>query len=491
MKLHSVEIASLAGLFFLGLTSCNKREIKEEKPNIIFYITDDIGWNDLGCYGNKVVKTPNIDQLASSAMVFDNAYLTSSSCSPSRASIATSRYPHNHGAPELHTRIDLEKQPFFPRQLKEAGYYTIFNGKAHGFEIDSITWDTAPPASGPGLQEDWVNLLRNRDRSKPFFAWFASVDAHRKWQFSDEAPVYDPSDIEVPPMLYDGPLTRQDLADYYHEVSRADYYMGELIRELKEQGVYENTIIVHCTDNGRPFPRCKTRCYDSGMKTYLIVSGPGIKSGRSKSPVSVIDIGPTLLDLAGINQDKRMQGVSFRAVLTDPDTRSRDFTFSEQNWHVFQAHQRMVRFEKWMYIKNNFPDRRANCQESNLLYPTGQELWEAWEKGLTLPEQEDVFRIPRPEEELYNVEEDPYQFNDLAQDPDYGEVLDTMRQIMSVWVKETGDHVPDNPTNDRQDVTGLGEPMEPFRRGEIPGELFGADTITNKGPILINDISGL
>lgn len=491
MKLSSLELASLTGICLLSLNNCSELQTNVHKPNIIFYITDDIGWNDLGCYGNSVVKTPNIDQLATSSMVFDNAYLASSSCSPSRASIATSRYPHNHGAPELHTRINLEKQPFFPRQLKEAGYYTIFNGKAHGFEIDSITWDTAPPAKGPGLQEDWVNLLKNRDKSKPFFAWFASVDAHRKWQFTNEAPVYDPSVIEVPPMLYEGPMTRQDLADYYHEVSRTDYYMGELIKELKAQGVYENTIIVHCSDNGRPFPRCKTRCYDSGMKTYLLVYGPGIKPGRSNSPVSVIDIGPTLLDFAGIPTDKRMQGVSFRKVLTNPEAKSRDFTFSEQNWHVFQAHQRMVRFGNWMYIKNNFPERRANCQESNLLYPAGKELWEAWENGLTLPEQEDVFRIPRPEEELYNVKKDPYQFDDLSEDPLYRAVLDSMRQIMAVWVRETGDHVPANPTNDRQDVTGLGEPEIPFERGEVPGEKFGADTISRKGPVLINDIPAL
>ncbi|MEM9017438.1 MAG: sulfatase-like hydrolase/transferase, partial [Verrucomicrobiota bacterium] len=210
----------------------------ETRPNFLFFITDDIGWNDLGCYGNEFVKTPHLDALAERGVRFTNAYLTISSCSPSRCSIITSRYPHNTGAPELHTDLP-DDQLKWPQLLKEAGYYTMLSGKNHMTKKMKGTFDLVSAGGKPSGSMDWVKLLQDRPREKPFFAWFASVDAHRDWQIDDEAPVYDPTAIEVPPFLYDGPKTRQDLADYYHEVSRTDTRMGQLVEELQRQGIEE------------------------------------------------------------------------------------------------------------------------------------------------------------------------------------------------------------------------------------------------------------
>lgn len=509
-------LTTIPALSETGDSAENHKALNDRKrPNIIVYITDDISYNDIGAYGNTVVKTPHIDALAEVSMVFDNAYLTSASCSPSRNSILTGRYPTSTGAPELHMDMDKDIQPFFPRQLKQAGYYTIFSGKLHGHELRPETWNATSSGKGPGSQEDWVELLQQRDKNRPFFAWFASTDAHRKgfvthssrvreenldpvdirtFIINDKAPVYDPDDIIVPPIYYDGPGTRQDLADYYHAVSRTDYYMGELIKELKAQGEWENTIIVHLTDNGRPFPRSKSFVYDSGMKTYLIFYGPGIKAGRTNSLVSAVDLAPTLLELAGIREkDERIQGVSFSEVLRKPNVEVRDFIFAEHNWHMHPAHMRMVRYKDWMYLRNGLPHLRANNTESGARFAAGRELWFAFRDKKTTPAQENIFQIPRPAEELYYVRHDPHQINNLlAKEYSVDEVKEIhayLSKVLDQWMEEIGDHVPSSPTWSNRDATGLDRtPNETWRRGEVPGSKFGADRITAPGPVRKADI---
>ena len=206
-------------------------------------------------------------------MRFDNAYLTTSSCSPSRCSIITGRYPHNTGAPELHVRLP-DEQVRFPELLRKAGYYTVLSGKNHMFGNQDRAFDQITPGGGPGKSKDWVSHVKKRPQNKPFFFWFASSDAHRPWTISDEAPQYSPEDVVIPPYLVDTNVTREDLIGYYHEVSRFDHYVGLVTEELKTQGVLENTMIVVAADNGRPFPRCKSRMYDSGIKTPWIVHYP-------------------------------------------------------------------------------------------------------------------------------------------------------------------------------------------------------------------------
>ena len=477
----SRQILLLVMGFSLILVSCSKQQ-KESSPNIIFYITDDISYNDIGCYGNDFVKTPHIDQMAAEGLAFENAYLTTSSCSPTRNSIITGRYPHNTGAPELHTDLP-ENQVMFPELMRNAGYYTVLSGKNHMGPVTQRAFDTISPGKGPGMQRDWVSLLENRPKDKPFFCWFASCDAHRPWETTEVAPVYHLDSIEVPPMLYDGPKTRKDLAHYYHEVSRVDHYLGEIRKELERQGVAGNTYIIFCSDNGRPFPRCKTRLYNSGIKTHLIVYGPKMKQGRSNSLVSVIDIAPTVLELTGIDKHERIQGISFTKILSDHDAKSRDFAFAEHNWHVYLSHERMVRFGDWIYIRNAFSDRRLFSMEAGPRFPAGEELLEAYRKSLTNEKQEDIYMNPLPEEELFHTERDPHQFNNLARDEQYQDTLEYLSGILDKWMEQTGDHVPDQPTPDRNDY--MNEPLEDWPGYQImPGERYGADTITHAGPVL-------
>jgi arylsulfatase len=448
-----------------------------KRPNFIFFITDDVSAEDLGPYGNKVIKTPNLDRMAREGMVFDNAYVAISSCSPSRCSIITGRYPHNHGAPELHLPLPVTQHTFV-QDLRAAGYHTLISGKNHMGKPDEIGFEKSSNGGKPAGSEDWVKLLAARPTDRPFFAWFGSYDAHRDWQENDKAPKYDPAQIVVPPFLIDGPETRADLAQYCHEISRSDYYLGELLKELERQGIARDTYVIYCTDNGRPFPRCKTRLYDSGVKSPLLVWRPGtIKPARTASLVSSIDYSATFLELADVKPAPTIQGVSFAKVLADPRAVTRDFVFAEHNWHVFGAHERMVRHGDWLYIRNNRPNQQNLCVESDDSFPAGKELWDAHAAGKTSPLQQDVFLNPRPREELYHVGNDPQQLQNVASETRHAETLAQLRAVLERWSTETGDTNPKNPTPHRS-----GKKSEQ-PRGELPGESANATTINRPGPV--------
>ncbi|NQV34557.1 MAG: sulfatase [Phycisphaeraceae bacterium] len=468
-----------------------------DTPNFVFFIADDVSQDDFGCYGHPTIKTPNTDVLAARGMRFDNAYLTTSSCSPSRCSIITGRYPHNTGAPELHVKLP-DAQVRFPELLRKAGYYTVLSGKNHMFGNQDRAFDKITRGGGPGSEADWVGHVEDRPRDKPFFFWFASSDAHRSWQTSEHAPAYSHDDIVVPPYLHDSKITRKDLADYYHEVSRYDHYVGLVTAELKAQGVLDNTMIVVAADNGRPFPRCKSRMYDSGIKTPWVVHYPDLikRPSVTRSLISVIDLSATCLELARVHKPACVQGQSFVSILKDPSTTVRDMIFSEHNWHVYQNHERMVRFGNLLYIKNNFPNQPNLCYESDNTFPAGDELWKAHAAGKTHANQQQVFANPCPPEELYQVTQDMHQLTDLIDDPEYGASLAQARQLLKDWTDQTGDTVPSHPKLNRHapprieqgKIIPKGE--KPKRTGpvEMPGASANATKINHPGPVRLTDI---
>ena len=466
------------------------------KPNIVFFIADDVSQEDFGCYGHPKIKTPHTDALAAAGMRFDNAYLTTSSCSPSRCSIITGRYPHNTGAPELHVRLP-EAQVRFPELLRKAGYYTVLSGKNHMFSNKDRSFDKITRGGGPGAEKDWVQHVQDRPKDQPFFFWFASTDAHRSWGISDDAPTYTNEDIVIPPYLVDTEKTREDLTGYYHEVSRFDHFIGLVTAELKKQGVLDNTMIVIAADNGRPFPRCKSRLYDSGIKTPWVVHFPRLieKPSVTKSLVSVIDLSATCLELAGIGRPDCVQGRSFVPILKNPKAEVRQVIFSEHNWHVYKNHERMVRFGDFVYIKNNFPDQPNLCYESDDHYPAGKELWLAHAAGKTTAEQQQVFANPCPEEELFKLSDDPNQFNDLSKNTDYAKTLKKARRLLAQWTKQTGDTVPKNPTPHRHappriengKIIPPGKAKKRNPHAEMPGAARNATKINHPGPVRLKE----
>lgn len=467
--------------------SCTEKK-PSAPPNIIFIIGDDISWNDLGCYGNPVIRTPNIDRLASEGIRFDNMFLTISSCSPSRISIMTGRYPHNTGAAELHTPVPAHLA-LFPELLKDAGYYTAQAGKWHEGEVTLRAYDTllaGREINGDGGEEQWLNLLKARPQDQPFFFWLAPFDAHRTWSADDFRQPHDPAtEVVIPPFLVDTEETRQDLASYYNEIGRIDYYIGELQKELDRQGIADNTIIIFMADNGRAFPRSKTRMYDSGMKTPFVVKWPeGIqqKGKVCKSLVSSIDIAPTLLELAGADTAATIQGVSFAGLLEQPESEFRHYVFAEHNWHDYQAYERMVRTKDFLYLVNARP-ALTNCGpiDSNQS-PSHLALKAAKEEGEITALQHDVFLTPRPVEEFYHCQRDTLQAHNLINDTEYTTIIDQLQSTLDLWRQQTGDTEPETLTPDwyhRQTGEALGAKGV---RGEMPGAAKNADNINHKGP---------
>jgi len=448
-----------------------------QKPNFVFIIADDVSWDDIGCYGNTVVKTPNIDKLAKEGLRFTNAFLTASSCSPSRCSIISGKYPHSNGAAELHTPLPSSEIPF-PLLLKEKGYYTAQAGKWHmGPDVrcafDKYTDNDADKSvNGVGGENSWIPFLKERPKDKPFFFWFASFDAHRLWQADDFIVTHDPATVEIPPYFADTPETRQDIASYYNEIARFDYYVGKVREELEKQGVLDNTFIIVMADNGRPFPRCKTRVYDSGMKTPFIVYWPkGLKEKgvSSESLISSVDIAPTILTLAGVSVPETYQGVSFLPIMKNTEAEVRDMVFSEHNWHDYEAYERMARTRDFLYVYNARPNF-SNCGPADSkCSPTQYALNKVRDEGKLTPAQTDVFLTPRPAEELFDLKLDNDQFLNVASVERYQKELERMRTLLKKWQKDTGDTTPEHLTPDWYDrETGDALKIKQVR-GTMPG----------------------
>lgn len=483
----------ISALFVLMIGLCSAVESfaqppgarqSNSRPNFVFIVTDDISPNDLAVYGNAFVPTPNLQRMADNGLVFDNAYLTISSCSPSRCSMITGRYPHNTGAPELHTRLPNDQRTFV-QQLQQAGYHTVLSGKNHMGQAAELGFDEQSD-SRPAGSEKWVQHLQNRPQDQPFFCWFASHDAHHAFTINDQAPMFSPEDIQVPPMMYDGPGTRDMLCGYFHEVARTDYYVGQVLDELQKQNLTDRTYVIYCSDNGRPFPRCKTYLYESGIQTPLLITGPGVTSGRTESLVSSIDFSATILDLAGVTIPDTIQGRSFRPVLSDPRAVTRQVAFAERNWHVFQNHARAVRCGDWLYIRNAFPERHNLSGESaTFRYAAVKELWQAAADGRLPPHVALLTKPQQPAEMLFNVVDDPHQFHNLAQNSDHRQQLQQMQRLLDSWVQATGDSVPANPTPDRQPIHSDNRHPKDFQRGDFPGADRNAASGNAPGPVKV------
>ncbi len=471
------------------------------RPNFVFIIGDDISAEDLGCYGNAGIRTPNIDRMAGEGLRFTNAYLTASSCSPSRCSIITSRYPHNlETASELHAELP-PGIPLFPTLLRRDGYHTVQSGKAHfGTSKGGGTVRPVGPAAeafdeggdgevnelkgGRGGENRWLDHLRTRPAGKSFFMWFASHDAHRGWDPSSFSGINRPADVTVPPYLADTPETRLDLARYYDEITRLDHFVGEVLLELGRQGVLDQTVVILMADNGRPFPRSKTRLYADGIKTPLIVRAPQIVKtpGLVAGLVSSIDLAPTILEIAGVTAPPSFQGVSLVPMLADPAATVRDFVFAEHNWHNFTAHVRMVRSGDFVYLRNAWPDLPLPGASDTFYNPSADALKKLHAAGNLTEAQRNVFLAPRPSEEFYDLRTDPQQLKIGAALPTNHPALGKLRAVLTRWERETGDTVQSKPTPSDVDYK-TGKKTVEFWRGIPAGAEAHAAQINQPGPI--------
>ncbi len=459
-------------------------EADAPRPNFILFIADDMAWDDCGAYGNPHVHTPNIDRLARNGMKFELAMLTISSCSPSRASLITGRYPHNTDAEELHWPLPGD-QTTFVESLKSAGYWTAAAGKWHLGDEVRDRFDLVREADSSGFQlptgeagqtgkfvekaqgdtksgcTEWVDVLQARPRNKPFFLWLAALDPHRPYDEAINGGLHDAEDVRVAPYHPDTPAVRRDYAAYYDEIQRLDRFVGDVLSELERQASAENTIVLFLSDNGRPFPRDKTTLYDSGVRTPLIVRWPAKVAAGSvcRSLVSSVDIAPTIVSLAGVAASPTFQGKSFAKLLSAPTETVREYAFAEKNWHDFEDHARAVRSTRFKYIRNDYNDLPNTPPADAVRSPTFLEMVRLRAAGGLSPSQSTCFVTPRPTEELYDTLRDPHELENLAANPHFADTLAELREALRSWERETNDRVPALRTADEFDrVTGKPTP---------------------------------
>lgn len=427
--------ATLAGAATLAARPAASQPPKQ--PNIVFLFSDDHSVPDLGCYGNAHIRTPNLDALAENGLRFDRGYVSSPQCSPSRASILTGRSPHAVGASRLHVNAPADT-PNVPRLLNEAGYFTGALRKVHQGHVQK-DFDYYG-----GYREPLKTFFDERPKDKPFFLWFGSTDPHRDYQPGAVDPPHDPDALEVPEFLADTPETRRDLALYYDEIGRFDRECGEIIALLEEQGVRENTLIVMAGDNGMPFPRAKATLYEPGIKVPLIANWPGvIAPGRSTAALaSLMDLAKTWLDVAGADVPAAMEGASLVPVFKGQEDSVQDMIFSERNWHDNWDPMRCVVTDRYKLIQNYRPEQGYLPSLDLLRSPSFKSIERlAKEDQLTGPLQW-YKKTTKPLVELYDLEADPGEWNNLAEAPEHADRVVALQKALGQWMNETNDFLP-------------------------------------------------
>lgn len=412
------------------------------KPNIIVFIADDAGM-DFGAYGNQKIKTPNIDQLAAGGLLCENAFLTTSQCSPTRTSILSGQFAHTIGTEDLHFPLD-ENTKLVPYYLQQEGYYTGLLMKQHLGKNGNRQFDFVKESSDNEAPDLFRQFLTSAGE-KPFFAWVAFHDPHKPYGGEGGAEkVHNPKDVIVPPYMVDAKATREELALYYDEIHRMDRNIGAILQELEKRGIKDNTFIAFLSDNGMPFPRGKATLYDFGMKTPLIIQWPGKvdKGVRYDKLVSVIDLAPTILDIAGIEKPAQMYGRSIKPVFTDQSVAGREYIFGERNWHDTDEHMRAIRSDRYKLIINGYPELLFPITGDYFRSGAWYDLLDMKKKGKLNRFQEAIFEFPRAQAEFYDLENDPYEVNNLIDDPKHIETAFQMSKILQQWEKETNDHPP-------------------------------------------------
>lgn len=434
LAVSAVSISVIAAWFAADKAHVSAAEEKSAPPSFLIFVADDVSWKDFGCYGNKAIQTPNIDAMAKDGLRFTHAFLTTSSCSPTRISVLTGKYPHATGAEDLHMPLP-DDQNFVTTHLKEQGYFTGHMRKTHYGPNGNKQFDWY----SKGVNE--FDKFLDECGERPFFMWVGFSDAHRPYKQGSFDPPHDPAKVEVPAYLVDDEATRQDLALYYDEIARMDSNIGKMIAELKKRGRLDDTLCVFFADNGMPFPRAKGTAYDSGIGTPLVMMWPEVikPGGEHTSLASVIDLAPTVLDAAGLEKPADMQGRSMLKILKNPAEQGREIVFAERNWHNCDEHIRCARTRQYKLIRNAYLDQPFGHPADCSRCPSWRSLLEAKKGGQLSDGQMNIFAAPRPRWELYDLEKDPHELNNLAEDPKYQAVVDELSAALEDWREETGD----------------------------------------------------
>ncbi|MBD0287435.1 MAG: sulfatase [Flavisolibacter sp.] len=436
----------LCSFLLIGFLSS---QAQQKRPNILWITCEDIS-PYIGAYGDKVVKTPNIDQLAKEGVRYTNVYTTAGVCAPSRAAIVTGMYQTSIGAQHMRTlsaggasaRKDSMIPPYsvvipdyvrcFPEYLRKAGYYCTNNEKQdYQFEAPVTVWDENSPAAS----------YRNRPADKPFFAVFNFAITHESQLFGrTDSLLVNGNDVTVPPYYPDTKTVRHDIARLFTNIERMDQQVGELISMLKEDGLYDSTIIFFYSDHGGALPWMKREVLERGTHIPFIIRFPGAENAGTVNDdlISGVDFAPTVLSLTGVPIPKYMQGQAFLGAQKAKTQRKYVFAGRDRMDTEYDR-VRMVRDKRFRYLYNYMPEKPYY---QNLTYrlsiPMMKEMLKLRDEG-TLDSLPMAWFKKKPLEELYDVQNDPYELHNLAKDLKYKIKLEELRTAFQNWTKTVGD----------------------------------------------------
>ncbi|MDA3929343.1 MAG: sulfatase [Prolixibacteraceae bacterium] len=452
----------LFGLFAVIVIALVNRKEKVDQPNILWLTCEDIS-PYFSFYGDSTAQTPVLDKLASSSLVYDNAFATVGVCAPSRSSIITGMYPISIGTHNMRTgrdyagwgtRVyngdseakDINGTPIshysavipshvkcFTEYLRAAGYYCTNNAKTdYQFAPPVTAWDAS------GNDAHW----KNRKDGQPFFAVFNHEVTHesRMWMNKNLEMTVNPDSVPLPAYFPENPIVRQDVARNYSNIELLDAQIGERLTELEEAGLLENTIVFFYSDHGGPLPRGKREHYDSGLKVPFIVSFPkSIRGDRVNELISFVDLAPTILSLAGIEPPAYMQGQAFLGKFKS-ETKRKYIYGSGDRFDEYPDRIRSIRDSQFMYVRNYHPELPAY---KDVAYRKNMDMMNELIKlnnnNELNPEQAYYFRTTKFEEELYNCKADPFQLNNLIEDNTFEPKISELSYAMDNWLIEVRD----------------------------------------------------
>ena len=463
----------------------NGQGSQTDRPNILWIVSED-NTTLLGCYGDKTATTPNIDAFAKQSILFTNAFCTAPVCAPSRSTLITGMYPTAMGTENMRSTYPIPGFiKFFPRYLREAGYYTTNNAKKDYNTTDQPNaWDESSNKA----------TYKNRKPQQPFFSVFNINTSHESslHKYLNKLR-HDPEQITVPPYQPATAEMKHDWAQYYDKLEDMDKEAGALLKELDDAGLTENTIVFYYADNGGVLPRSKRFMYESGLHVPLIIRipkkyaalAPATANTKTDRIVTFVDFAPTVLGLAGIKIPEHLQGQAF---LGNQQVKERDYGYAFRGRMDERIDLvRSVRDKQYRYIRNYYPNKIYAQYIEYLWNSPSMKSWDSAYKTGQLNEVQSRFFNTKPVEELFDCEKDPDNIYNLAGKKEYNEVLKRMRLANEKWIISTKDagFIPEARKEELSKTTTV---FEYTRSGayNIEKILETADMASSKDPNVLN-----
>ena len=433
--------AYLAVAFFFG-SFCFAKAQTTDKPNILWIVSEDNS-PFIGAYGDTFATTPNIDKLATQGVLYTNAFAVAPVCAPSRSCLITGMYPPGLGTENMRSTYAIPNfVKFYPKYLREAGYYTTNNAKKD-YNVAQDQEDAWDESSGKAT-------YANRKPGQPFFAVFNIGTSHES-SIHKSIPTdklrHDPAKVTLPPYHPDTPEMRHDWAQYYDKVEDMDTEVGQFLADLEKSGEAENTIVFYYSDHGGVLGRSKRFMYESGLHIPMVIRfpkkyahlAPGKPGTKTDRIVTFLDFAPTLLSLVDVKIPDYMQGKAFLGKQQAPEREYANAFRGRMDERIDLV--RGLRDKKYRYIRNYMPHKIYGQYIEYLWKAPSMGSWEAAYKAGTLNAVQRKFWETKPVEELFDVEADPHNVNNLAGDPKYKAVLERMRQAnhdYTIGIKDVG-----------------------------------------------------